>query len=516
MKILIGDEWEGNFLDYYTLKKSVRINVKKWINVERIKNQYIDYDKSNWRKVVNYLKKDGIKAVVRKVYSRYKEKYRNKKWASIGAVCIIDTRLVDRLNRGDEVVFFAYNHPRCLDRVVLDRRFVLKYSFSEISRQSLGYVEKDNAPPLPDNLLHYRGWSPESGWKVDELSVRGALDEVAPRIEQAPADRSLNVDPSRPTKERSKHEENYNTQLRGSLFGLGHYAKSVIIPNLPPEIRIENIHEVDPLQLGKKGNWSRTTDTSKHFRPEESPDISFIAGYHHTHADLAIDALSQKSWAVVEKPLCTTHEQLNDINKTLKKRCKLFVGFHKRYSKINKWIRQDLGTDENEAINYYCIVYEIPLPKLHWYNWPKSKSRVVSNGCHWLDHFMYLNNYQKVRRNRVRIGSNGDMIVTVELENDALFSMTLTDSGSDRLGVREHVELRAGDRTVSVVDNSEYEAEGGERVLRRENVKRRASYHRMYQEIGRKIVDGEPGDSLDTLRSTKLMLDLEEDAQREV
>ncbi len=512
MKVLLGGNWKSGFLDYSLDEEKVRVEVKKWVNVRPIGNQYISYSANDWKKVLNYLRKDGLMAVLRKVYSRYKEKGRNQKWFSVGLGYVLESRSTVKINDGDSVIFTACNHPRCIDQTVVDHRFVSRYSFSERSQGSLAYVECEHAPAVPEELLDYQGWTPESGWKVNVSRVKGALDDIASNVEKTAPSRSLSVNPSRPTQERSEGEAN-NSRLSGSLFGLGHYAKSVILPNLPEEIGVSHIHEIDPVQLGKKEEWDRTIDTSKHCRPSETPDIFFIAGYHHTHASLAVKALEQESWAVVEKPLCTTHEQLGKIKKLYKKKQRLFTGFHKRYSSLNEYISEDLGVKNGECINYYCIVYEIPLPDLHWYNWPNSKSRVVSNGCHWLDHFMYLNDYSPVKRNKVYQGDSGDMIVVVELQNNALFSMTLTDSGSDRLGVREHVQLRANGRTVRVIDNSDYEAENGERVLRRESVHRRNSYSRMYREIGRKIVKGEEGDSLRTFRSTKLMLDLERAVQ---
>jgi hypothetical protein len=122
---------------------------------------------------------------------------------------------------------------------------------------------------------------------------------------------------------------------------------------------------------------------------------------------------------------------------------------------------------------------------------------------------MYLNDYAPTSDAWVERASNGTITVMIELDNGAVFSMTLTDEGSPRLGVRDHVEVRTEDVTATLVDNKTYRAEDAHSVIRRDEVDGMASYEHMYHTISRKLVDGEPGDPLESLRSTELMLALE-------
>jgi hypothetical protein len=96
------------------------------------------------------------------------------------------------------------------------------------------------------------------------------------------------------------------------------------------------------------------------------------------------------------------------------------------------------------------------------------------------------------------------------LVNDAGMNMLLTQQGSARIGIQEHVELRAHGVTVRVHNSSWYSAEGPDRVLRRKRSRRLVSHETMYQRICRAIIAGEPGDSLQSVeRSCRLLLDLE-------
>jgi predicted dehydrogenase len=147
---------------------------------------------------------------------------------------------------------------------------------------------------------------------------------------------------------------------------------------------------------------------------------------------------------------------------------------------------------------------------MHWYRWPNSKSRLISNGCHWIDHFLFLNDYSEVVSMKVGVAPDGTINCSATLENGAYFTMVLTDVGSQRIGLQDYVELRAGAVTVKVVNNSQYFSEDRIRVLRRTKVNKTLPYKLMYRSIAAKIADDEAGDSLTSVRvSSGLILGLE-------
>jgi predicted dehydrogenase len=297
------------------------------------------------------------------------------------------------------------------------------------------------------------------------------------------------------------------------LFGLGNYAKTQILPVIRRQLRLEAIHEVDPDQLATARGFNTTLDTSPRPREGESYDVYFLAGFHHTHAELAVHALRGGGYAVVEKPVATTRRQLQLLKETAMRGVGrgFFACFHKRYSRLDGWAREDLGAGDGKPIDMHALVYEVPIPFHHWYNWPASGSRLVSNGCHWLDYFMWLNAFSPIVESEVHRLRGRDLVVLGRLENDARFVMCLTDTGSSRLGVRDVIELRSGNVTARLIDGTSYVAESSQRVLRRRRTNPIGAYERMYSEICRRIVAGAPGDSVESLRSAEWTLALEDE-----
>ncbi len=526
MHALVDGKWEEGYLDYHLRADSLRIDVELWTVLSSIENQYVSYSTSDWRKVWNYLWDVGPYAVFKKIVSRLNERGRNDKRLSVGLGEVVDSTS-DQFEAGTSVAFLAYNHPPCVDRIVVDERFAVARDDDGVRPRTpedeLLFFDEAATRLEAGRLERYAGWSPFSDWNVDATEVETELDRLARELERyatgvGEPSRRLSIEPARTTCERRAASITGASAdpetTEAILYGLGNYAKSVVQPNLVDDVQLTGIHELDPLQLGRADDWDRAVDTAGEMRDDESPDAVFAAGYHHTHTPIALQALERGAQAVVEKPLCTSYEQLERLRSAIEREGRhVFAGFHKRYSPLNDWLMEDLDPAPDQPLHYACIVYEIPLPELHWYNWPASGSRLVSNGCHWLDHFMYLNDYLPVRECGVMQASHGELTVMAELDNGASFSMTLTDRGSPRLGVRDHVEVRTDDATATLVDNAEYRSENAHTVIRRDEIDGMASYADMYRTISSELAAGEPGDPVRSLRSTKLMLDLERQLQ---
>ena len=529
---ILGQNWADGYLDYHLPPGDVRIATRAWCVLESLDDVYLAQPKSLLR-VWNYLRVAGVRMVLRKIRSRLAESLRDRRVLAIGLGEIVEGGQSEGYEENSPVVFIAPCHPECVERLVLPTACVERVSPAEYERfhcpSGIRFFDRYDRESLPDRAA-LAGWNRFAG--VDVCPSAPAMLEFARRaFEQLdPADaRMLPLPQPTPVAERyrpapdlrpapdPRPAQQPKRRLRATVFGLGHYAKTNLIPNLDPRIQVACIHEIDPTQIGQNHNRAIAYDTCEHLREEEQDhDIYLIAGYHHTHADLAARALKRGAYALVEKPLVTTPEQLSDLLAVVREHPgRLFTCFQKRYNPLWELARQDLHLEAGAPAHCHAIVFEVPLPRNHWYNWPNSGSRLISNGCHWLDHFLFMNDYAAPVRHDLWIGSNKDLHVSVELENGAVFGMCLTDMGSPRLGVRDHVELRAGSVTVTVDNDSNYVAENEHRILRRKRVNRFNTYRRMYRTISRKILSGQPGDSLKSLQTGgELMLELEEMYQR--
>jgi len=509
----LGKRWQDGYLDYHRPEACVRIRVGAWWALRRIEGLFFTRPR-DWRLVWNYAKEVGLRAVLAKIVSRHKEQLRNEKVLAIGLGTVIETDHPSEARIDQPVVFIAPCHPPCVERIVLPAELTRPVEHSLFDRivtdKGITFLNEPLEGLKCDKLA---GWNRHSGW-VLPCDLPDLLDDAADKWQELDVNKTrlLPLAESTPVQERAVSSDRSHPQVGAVLFGLGNYAKTIIVPNLDPRIRIACVHEIDPMQIGTIHSVPWDVDTAPEARSDEHYEVHFIAGYHHTHTPLAVHALDGGAWAVVEKPLVTSWDDLERLTAAVERHPgRLFACFHVRYNRLWRYALEDLGVKSGDPIHYHCLSFEVPLPEKHWYRWPNSQSRVVSNACHWIDHFLFLNNFAQPERYDLWKAGNGDIHISIELANGAVFGMHLTDEGSSRIGLQDHTELRANGVTVKVDNRSRYFAENNRRIVRKCRINKVTAYKDMYRSICEKILSGKPGDDIVSIRSScEMMLKLED------
>lgn len=511
MRILLGETWVDGHVPYHRGVGELRLAPVRWCCLAPVEGLYFVRAGFSLRQVLAYVQELGLGPVLDKIRSRRSEAGRNDKYLSCGIARVVEA---DDPERWPGLVWFvAPAHPAACDELVLPEALVGTWDGVLSPEAESSSIDWADLRGLVDasHFSEVAGWRPGVGLAApssDTLSslVESAVDAAgsAPRRHLARGTRqaghAVGLAPA-PVPSPSS----------AVLIGWGNYAKTVILPSVKAHLRVERVHEMDPLQIPRRRAANVIWDTSPVPPDGVRHRAWLIAGYHHTHAPLASEAMIRGSYAVVEKPLATDHAQLETVIAVARRTRRLFTCFQRRYSVVNDWLREDLASAPESPLSFHCIVFEVPLPLRHWYRWPVSGSRVLSNGCHWIDHFLFLNPGCKPVDWDVRVSRDHTASVWVELENGATFSMTLTDRGSSRLGVQDHVEVRSADRTACIVNGRSYRAEDGSRILRRAHTSRMDSYRRMYGEISRRIALGLDGGDPDADElSARLTLDLDQ------
>lgn len=493
MRVLEGFTWRAEVPDYTPAPGDIGLAVRRWLTIAPVEGLYFVRPRSP-RMVLNYLRELGPREVWRKVRSRRAERARNAKFVSAGIGVAWD---------GAVHLFVAPTHPQAVDTIALPASAMRRLDILAPTDLRTAKWPK----PCPPPLAALAGWSPHSGESTPISGWNDALDAAHDLISRTDWGAVPAISPVA-----AQPHAIAPVSGRGVLYGYGNYAKLYVVPNVSGRIPIDLICEIDPLQIppGRSAHPRWSTRDRPH--PDDRFDAWFIAGYHHSHTAIAAHALLQGSAAVVEKPLAVDQVQLDMLLGAFDSGVggRLFAGYHKRYSALTAQALDDLCAAPGAPIDYHCTVYEVPLPPRHWYLWPNSHSRIVSNGCHWLDHFLFVNGYAAVQGIDVTAARSGTIDCNVELANGAFFTMALTEHGSERLGVRDHIELRHGPVTVTIDDGSHYRAESSERIIRTRRVNKAASYVAMYRSIAAAIVSGDPGDSRSSIAvGSQLVIDVE-------
>ena len=518
---LHGRQRRDGFLDTALVPGVERIRPAKIVAIAPVQGQFFVPPRSI-RLLWNYSRRIGLREVLKKVRSRMAEVHRNEKWITMG-VGRIYSPVGSPGDRDEWVVFISPNWTQAFDFVTLPKFLFrpLRDVFPGLKVADCGveYMQIADGKPFEKMYEVLAGWSHFSGKLPPASEVNGFLDLAEDYLAQGAcldgASEKLKSLPSTfdlraPVDAIFQGRRRPNVRT-AALFGLGNYAKTNIIPNLGCELQLRQVHEIDPLQLGPVWRGDGVSYSTSPF-PQEADwfDVVFVAGYHHTHAAIAVEFLRRGSVVVCEKPIAVERAEYASVAAEIAKGGRFYACFHKRYSSWNAWIRADLQISASEPLNYHAIVYEVRLPERHWYRWPNSRSRLVSNGCHWIDHFLFLNNFAEVKRKSVEVSDDGTLLVSIGLVNGALFSLVLTDSGSYRVGVRELVEITAPEGRVRITDASKYVSERRDVLVREYEENPLKVYGEMYRRIINSALSERASDSLATLSSTYVTLELEE------
>lgn len=515
MRILKKHEWVEAPLDYFAGPNDMEIFPLVWLKCAPISGLYFEQP-FDVRRVYEYVKDVGPFAVALKIRSRLSERARNHKFISCG-IGSVRQPASQRPTLQDLKIFIAPTHPLAIDRIVLPEKLVSPASRIPKMATTGKFHFADWPGPAPGpGILDWGGWDPESGIENAPPLSENEAQAIHAAIDATQDWRTLEIPPRQIRTKTPKSGKSSKSKPTASLFGLGQYAKVAIIPNIKDSIELETIHEIDPLQMDGARGAKVQLDTCPILRRDEHPDAVFVASYHHHHGPLAVQALERGAAAVIEKPIATTRQQSKALLEAKQAyEGRIFPGFHKRYAKTNDWLQLDLGGFGENIKDMHCVVYEVALPDRHWYRWPNSGSRLLSNGCHWLDHFLFVNKFPGVADHNVTMMNASTIAINATLQNGACFTMTLTDRGPDRVGLREYVEIRTESRLATITNGHLYRAESSRRALRSATVPRAQSYSRMYSKISRAIANGMPGDDHQMLeQSMNLVITLEEVLQQ--
>lgn len=178
------------------------------------------------------------------------------------------------------------------------------------------------------------------------------------------------------------------------FIGAGSYAQGNLLPNLPKNV-----------EVSRKGILTNTGATSKRVAERfgfefctsdekqifDNADINtvFIATRHDSHAEYVLKTLKAGKNVFVEKPVCLTPNELNEITLNYTGKQQLLVGFNRRFSQLSVLLKKQLGASPM-TMNYRINAGKIPSD-----TWIQDMEigggRIIGEVCHFIDYLTWLN-----------------------------------------------------------------------------------------------------------------------------
>ena len=205
----------------------------------------------------------------------------------------------------------------------------------------------------------------------------------------APARRRLTAGPGATTVSRARPAA--RPLVRLGVIGAGSYAASMLLPHLARRADVALVEVATATGLSaanaqRKFGFRRSSTDHQGLLADDGIDAVLIATRHHAHAAMVCAALRAGKAVFVEKPLAVDPEQLDAIVAAIDDsgNDRLTVGFNRRFAPL----LVDLKRAWDARSGPVQVRYEVnagPLEAGSWYAHPGEGSRLVGEGCHFVD-----------------------------------------------------------------------------------------------------------------------------------
>lgn len=248
-------------------------------------------------------------------------------------------------------------------------------------------------------------------------------------------------------------------KVRIGMIGAGHFGASILLPHLRSngQVHLETLctqHGYTAQHLGRKFGFHQATCDPETILSDPGIDAVVIATRHDTHGPFVQSALQRGKRVFVEKPLCLTAVELEEIVRLQSAtRLPVMVGFNRRFSPHAQRLYQELAPLAGPRLINYRINAGV-LPSDHWLNdVHKGGGRILGEVCHFIDLSIWLAGDlpEQISAQSPTGPGTEDVLVLIRFANGSQAQILYTAQGHASLS-KERLEVFAAGHAF-VLDN---------------------------------------------------------------
>ena len=264
------------------------------------------------------------------------------------------------------------------------------------------------------------------------------------------------------TLELGPREARREAEVRLGVLGAGHFATSVVFPNLGKIAGLEKIGLAAATGLSSAGAGRRfgfdyaTTDEDKILADPRVNTVAVLTR-HHLHARQVTAALKAGKHVFCEKPPALSRSELADIVEALDDSgCLFTVGYNRRFAPLAEALKGHFEAASEPKMVHYRVNAG-PIPRDHWVqDLAQGGGRLIGEGCHFIDFMTFLTDSLPVEITAIGVPDSGryqqdNLQIQVIYRDGSVGSLLYVASG-DRAMAKERIEVFAGGRSAVLDD----------------------------------------------------------------
>lgn len=328
-------------------------------------------------------------------------------------------------------------------------------------------ITRKSGEPFLGVLLTYSG-KPDVSRKV---ILRSSHAETAQKIDQSRPVASLD-------------------QLNLGVIGAGNFARSTVLPVLKsaPKVNLVGLASGSGLSAqatGERFAFAYCTTSAEEIFTNPAIDTVAILTRHHLHAPQVIAALKAGKNVFVEKPLCLSQEELQNIVSSYQSLTtnqngaggqalrppSLTVGFNRRFAPFIVELKQHLQS-LNEPLMLHYRVNAGFIPPDHWTQDPaQGGGRLLGEACHFIDLLVHLSGSTPHKVTARALPNSGrysqdNFLIILEFANGSLGTLTYVANGDKNSG-KEYLEVFGGGLSAQLDDYRTLTIRRGKKTIKR-------------------------------------------------
>lgn len=252
-----------------------------------------------------------------------------------------------------------------------------------------------------------------------------------------------------------------------AFIGAGSYAQGSLLPNLPSESNVGRVAVMTnsgttSKRVAEKFGFTKCTSDINEILGDKAINTVFITTRHDSHARYVMDALKAGKHVYVEKPLCLTLDELQEIEKLTSESGKgVMIGFNRRFSPFAKMLKKKVGNGK------MSMIYRVNAGSIPADNWIQDPAvgggRIIGEVCHFIDLMAYMCGSKPVKVSASALpdsaGLNDTVNITIEFENGSTGVVAYYANGSKTLP-KEYFEVYHAGTTGIIYDFRKAEVYG--------------------------------------------------------
>jgi predicted dehydrogenase/threonine dehydrogenase-like Zn-dependent dehydrogenase len=264
--------------------------------------------------------------------------------------------------------------------------------------------------------------------------------------------------------------------IRVGIIGAGVFAEGMHLPNL---LRLKDRYEIRAVcdrsgaraqNVAKQFEVRHAITDHRELLADQEIDLVMICTRHNLHSQMVIESLRAGKHTFVEKPLCTTLEQLEEIAAYMRRgeggspspspdssSPLLMVGFNRRFSPYAREVKKHTDKRINPLFLHYRMNAGY-LPLDHWVHTEEGGGRIIGEACHILDLFAFLINspvkafsVASLTPSTRSVSGSDNKSIALEYEDGSVATLEYFAVGSNALS-KENFEVHFDQKSIIVDD----------------------------------------------------------------